>query len=304
MSTKLDRIAEIAKERPNEKFTSLMHLINKEMLIECHKELKAKKASGVDNMTKLEYEANLETNIEDLLKRMKSLKYRPKPVKRVYIPKAGSSKKRPLGIPSYEDKIVQLAINKILQAIYEQDYVDSSFGFRPSRSCHDAIKILDVYLSSKNINYVVDADIKGFFDNVDHKWMMKFLEHRISDRNLLRYIGRFLNAGIIENGCFYKAYEGTPQGGIISPSLSNIYLHYVLDLWFEKVVRKWCKGEAYIVRYADDFVCCFQYESEAKAFYEALKKRLAKFSLEIAEDKTKIINFGKKAYYDHKFGKK
>ncbi|GAA0178472.1 hypothetical protein SH2C18_15240 [Clostridium sediminicola] len=303
MSTKLDRIAEIAEERPNEKFTSLMHLINKEMLIECHKELKAKKASGIDNMTKWEYEGNLEANIEDLLKRMKSLKYRPKPVKRVYIPKAGSSKKRPLGIPSYEDKIVQLAINKILQAIYEQDYLDSSFGFRPNRSCHDAIKILDVYLSRKNINYVVDADIKGFFDNVDHKWMMEFLEHRISDSTLLRYISRFLNAGIMENGRFYKAYEGAPQGGIISPSLANIYLHYVLDLWFEKVVRKWCKGEAYIVRYADDFACCFQYESDAKAFYETLKKRLAKFSLEIAEDKTNIINFGKKAYYDHKFGR-
>lgn len=300
MLTKLERIAEIAKERPDEKFTSLIHLIDKEMLIKCHYELKRNKAPGIDKITKNEYEINLEENIENLLQRMKAFKYRPNPVKRVYIPKAGTDKKRPLGIPSYEDKIVQLAITKILSAIYEQDFLDCSFGFRPKRSCHDAIKILDEYLSRRRINYVVDADIKGFFDHVDHRWLMKFLEHRIKDKNLLRYIARFLNAGIMENGQFYKAYEGTPQGGIISPLLANIYLHYVLDLWFEKVVRKRCRGQAYIVRYADDFVCCFEYKNEAEAFYEALKLRLAKFNLEIAEDKTKIIYFGSKAYYESK----
>ncbi|NLZ83251.1 MAG: group II intron reverse transcriptase/maturase [Clostridiales bacterium] len=300
MLTKLERIAEIAKERPDEKFTSLIHLIDKEMLIKCHYELKRNKAPGIDKMTKNEYEINLEENIENLLQRMKTFKYRPNPVKRVYIPKAGTDKKRPLGIPSYEDKIVQLAITKILSAIYEQDFLDCSFGFRPKRSCHDAIKILDEYLSRRRINYVVDADIKGFFDHVDHRWLMKFLEHRIKDKNLLRYIARLLNAGMMENGQFYKAYEGTPQGGIISPLLANIYLHYVLDLWFEKVVRKRCRGQAYIVRYADDFVCCFEYKNEAEAFYEALKLRLAKFNLEIAEDKTKIIYFGSKAYYESK----
>jgi retron-type reverse transcriptase len=151
------------------------------------------------------------------------------------------------------------------------------------------------------VNYVVDADIKGFFDNVDHKWLMKFLEHRIADKNLLRYIGRFLKTGIMENGKFYKVYEGTPQGGIISPTLANIYLHYVLDIWFNNFIKKKCKGQAYIVRYADDFVCCFQYEDEAKAFYEALKNRLDKFNLQVAEDKTKILYFGKNAYYDRKF---
>ncbi|SHH91758.1 group II intron reverse transcriptase/maturase [Clostridium grantii] len=303
MYTKLNRIAEIAKENPNMQFTSLMHLIDKEMLLNCHKELKPKKAAGIDEVTKAEYENNLDRNIENLLERMKTLKYKPKPVRRTYIPKVGSNKKRPLGIPSYEDKIVQLAINKVISSIYEQDFLDSSFGFRANRSAHDAIKILDVYLSRRNINFVVDADIKGFFDNVDHKWMMKFLQHRIKDKNLLRYIGRFLNAGVLEDGKFYKAYNGTPQGGLVSPTLGNIYLHYVLDLWFEKVVRKWCKGEAYIVRYADDFVCCFQYESDAQAFYRTLKKRLAKFNLEIAEDKTKIVYFGKKAYFDRKFGR-
>lgn len=301
MNTKLERIAKIAKENPELKFTALIHHINKEMLMECHKELKANKATGIDGITKEEYEENLEENLENLLNRMKKFSYRPQPVRRVYIPKAGSDKKRPLGIPSYEDKLVQLAINKILTQIYEQDFIDSSFGFRPNRSCHDALKILNVYLEKGNINYVVDADIKGFFDHVDHEWLMKFLEHRIADKNLLRYISRFLKAGIMEDGRFEKTYEGTPQGGICSPILGNIYLHYVLDLWFEKVVRKRCKGNAYMVRYCDDFVCCFEYEEEAGAFYEALKGRLSKFNLDIAEDKTKIIYFGRKAYYDRKF---
>lgn len=296
MLTKLQRIAEIAKERPDEKFTSLIDIIDKDMLIECHRELKAKKAQGIDKVTKEEYDANLNRNIDSLLTRMKIFKYRPKPVRRVCIPKSGTKKRRPLGIPAYEDKIVQLAITKILNAIYEQDFLNCSFGFRPKRSCHDAIKILDEYLSRREINYVVDADIKGFFDNVNHKWIMEFLEYRIKDKNLLRYIGRFLKSGVMENGQFYKSYDGTPQGGIISPILANIYLHYALDLWFYKLVRKRCKGNAYMVRYADDYVCCFEHESEAKAFYEALKQRLAKFKLEIAEDKTKIIYFGKMAY--------
>lgn len=303
METKLQRIAEIAKENPKEKFTSLMHIVNKDVLRKCHEELKANKATGVDKVTKEEYGKDLDNNIEELLNRMKQFKYVPKPARRAYIPKEGSKKGRPLGIPSYEDKLVQLAMNKVLTAIYEQDYLDCSFGFRPNRNCHDALKILNLYLDRKNVNYVVDADIKGFFDNVDHKCLMKFLEHRIKDRNFLRYIGRFLKAGIMETGNFQKTYEGTPQGGIISPTLGNIYLHYVVDLWFEEVVRKWCKGEAYIVRYCDDFVCCFQYKEEAEAFYRALKKRLEKFNLELAEDKSKIIYFGKKAYYDKKFGR-
>ena len=296
MNTKLERIAQIAKENPKEKFSALIHHINKDILEECHKELKGNKAVGVDGITQSMYEENLEENIDDLLIRMKRFSYRPKPSKRVYIPKPGSDKKRPLGIPCYEDKLVQLAMNKVITAIYEQDFLDFSYGFRPNRNCHDALKELDIYLSRRNINYVVDADIKGFFDNVDHEWLMKFLAHRISDRNLLRYIKRFLKSGIMENGSFQKTYEGTPQGGVISPTLANIYLHYALDLWFEIVVKKQCQGEAYMVRYADDFVCCFQYEEEAKAFYEALGIRLAKFNLELAEEKSNIIFFGKEAY--------
>ena len=211
----------------------------------------------------------------------------------MYIPKAGTDKKRPLGIPEHEDKIVQKAITKILNAIYENDFLDCSFGFRPNRNCHDALKILNYYIEKKYINYVVDADIKGFFDNVDHKWMMEFLNHRINDPNLLRIIGRFLKGGYMEEGKKYKTESGTPQGGVVSPILANVYLHYVLDLWFEKKIRKECKGQAYIVRYADDFVCCFQLRSDAERFYSELKDRLKKFNLEIAEDKTKIIPFGR-----------
>lgn len=302
MYTKLERIAEIAKENPNEKFSALIHHINKEMLMQCHKELKGNKATGIDGKTKLQYEANLEENITSLLERMKKFSYKPQPVRRVYIPKPGTEKKRPLGIPAYEDKLVQLAINKILTAIYEQDFLESSFGFRKGKGCHDALKQLDVYLSWRNINYVVDADIKGFFDHVDHEWLMKFLGHRISDKNVLRYIKRFLKAGIMENGSFKKSYEGTPQGGIISPTLANIYLHYALDLWFEKRIKKHCKGQAYLVRYADDFVCCFEYEDEAKAFYKALRERLGQFNLEMAEEKSRILYFGKQAYLERKAG--
>ncbi|WP_144513350.1 group II intron reverse transcriptase/maturase [Bacillus sp. FJAT-22090] len=293
METKLTRIAELAKSQPKMKFTSLVHLLNEESLIRCHHELPNKKATGINGTTKEQYQESLEENIRDLIGRLKQKSYRPVPVKRMYIPKVGSDKKRPLGIPEHEDKIVQKAITKILNAIYENDFLDCSFGFRPKRNCHDALKVLNHYIEHKYVNYVVDADIKGFFDNVDHKWMMKFLNHRINDPNLLRIIGRFLKGGYMEEGKKFKTETGTPQGNVVSPILANIYLHYVLDLWFEKKIRKECKGQAYIVRYADDFVCCFQLRSDADRFYLELKERLKEFNLEIAEDKTKIIPFGK-----------
>ena len=229
METKLARIAEAARKRPNEKFTSLAHLINKEAIKECHKEMNNKKAAGVDEVTKEEYEKDLEFKVEDLVKRMKRQAYKPQPVKRVYIPKPGSKKKRPLGIPAYEDKLVQSALAKILNAIYEQDFLECSFGFRPNRGCHDALKVLDKIVNKREINYIVDADIKAFFDNVDHEWLMRFVQHRIIDRNILRLISRFLRSGIIEAGIEYESPEGTPQGGCCSPILGNIYLHYVLD---------------------------------------------------------------------------
>ena len=295
METKLNRIAELAREDGQRKFTSLAHLLNVETLAQCHHELPVGKATGMKGITKEEYGENLGENLESLVGDMKTKQYRPVPVRRAYIPKDDKGATRPLGIPEHEDKIVQRCMAKILNAIYEQDFLDSSFGFRPNRNCHDALKILNVYIEKRNINYIVDVDIKNYFGEIDHNWMMRFLEHRIADKNFLRLIGRFLKGGYIEEAKEYKTLEGAPQGGLISPILSNIYLHYVLDIWFEKHVRERCKGEAYIVRYADDFVCCFEYEEEAQAFYEALKGRLKKFGLEIAENKTKIIPFGRNA---------
>ena len=293
METKLKRIAEAARLRPEEKFTSLAHLINKETIIECHKEMLKNKAAGIDEVTKEEYELKLESNVEDLISRMKRQAYKPQAVRRVYIPKPGTEKKRPLGIPAYEDKLVQAALAKILNAIYEQDFLECSFGFRPNRGCHDALKVLDKILNRKEINYVVDVDIKGFFDHVDHEWLMKFLQHRIADPNILRLVTRFLKSGIMEAGIKHDTSEGTPQGGVCSPILGNIYLHYTLDLWFEKRIRKTCRGMAYMVRYADDTVFCFQYEEDAKEFYSQIIKRLEKFNLEVADEKTKIVSLGK-----------
>jgi group II intron reverse transcriptase/maturase len=300
MKTKLSRIEEIAREKPKEIFTSLYHHINKEMLIQCHDELKKDKAAGIDEVTKEAYSKKLEENIENLVKRLKSKGYRPQPARRVYIPKATGNEKRPLGIISYEDKIVQSALNKILQAIYEQDFLEISYGFRPNRSCHDALKEVNKIIENGKISYVVDADIKGFFNNVNHEWLIKFIEVRIVDPNIKRLVIKFLKAGVIEEGMKAKTNKGTPQGGIISPTLGNIYLHYTLDLWFEKIVKKKCRGEASIVRYCDDTVFCFQYKDEAEKFYTAMIKRLAKFNLEISEEKTKIIPFGRFAEQNSK----
>jgi RNA-directed DNA polymerase len=298
METKLARIAEIARTRPNERFTSLYHHLNKEMLLECHKELSANKAAGVDEVTKEDYAKNLEGNIETLVERLKRHSYKPQPVRRTYIPK-DDGKKRPLGIPAYEDKIVQLGLKKILEVIYEEDFLRFSYGFRPKRSCHDALENLGLQLMGKT-NYVVDADIKGFFDKVDHEWLIKLLGVRIGDPNIIRLIVKFLKAGVMEDGEIAASDEGTPQGGIISPLLGNVYLHYVLDLWFEKAVKPALEGEANLTRYADDHVACFQYKEEAERFYRLLKERLGKFGLEVAENKSKIIMFGRFAATDRK----
>ncbi|RYG71360.1 group II intron reverse transcriptase/maturase [Lentibacillus lipolyticus] len=293
METKLPRIAELARSQPRMQFTSLAYLLDEDSLKQCHHELPGNKAAGIMGVTKEDYGEELNDNVENLVHRMKKKSYRPQPVRRTYIDKAGSRKKRPLGIPEHEDKIVQRGLAKILTAIYENDFLDCSFGFRPKRNCHDALKILNVYIEQRYTNYIVDVDIKGFFDNVDHEWMMAFLEHRIKDPSILRLIARFLKAGYMEETKRYKEESGTPQGGVVSPILANVYLHYVLDLWFERKVRKECKGQAYLVRYADDFVCCFQYQQDAYKFFEGLKQRLAKFNLEVAEDKTNIIPFGR-----------
>ncbi|HML35220.1 group II intron reverse transcriptase/maturase [Sporomusa sphaeroides] len=298
MYTKLEGIAKVAKERPKEQFTALAHLVNKQMLMFCHAEMEMNKAAGIDKITKEQYELALNENLESLITRMKRQAYRPQPVRRVYIDKVGTNKKRPLGIPAYEDKLVQSAVSKIINSIYEQEFLDCSFGFRPNRGCHDALAALDKILERRPINYIVDADIRGFFDNVDHQWMMKFIRHRIKDTALNQLIARFLKAGVMEAGIRYDTPQGTPQGGVISPILANIYLHYVIDLWFEKKVRKQCRGAAYMVRYADDSVFCFENKDEAEQFYQMFIQRLKEFKLEVAEEKTKIIPFGKSADKD------
>lgn len=290
------------QSRKHDKVQTVMHYVNKENLAEEHQMQKSGKSTGIDKVSKEQYAENLDANLENLITRMKSFSYRPQSVRRTYIPKAGSDKMRPLGIPAYEDKLVQGVMRKILDQIYEWKFYDFSYGFRQGRNCHTAIREINQIVMTTKVNYVVDADIKGFFDNVDHKWLMKFLENDIQDKNFLRYIVRFLKAGIIEDMQYYESDKGTPQGGLISPVLANVYLHYVLDMWFDKIVKKRCKGEAYIVRYADDFVCLFQYENEANEFYQALNERLKKFNLELSEDKSKIIRFGRFAKQNSKDG--
>ncbi|PRX29270.1 group II intron reverse transcriptase/maturase [Orenia metallireducens] len=298
--TKLVRIAQRAKRDKAAKFCSLSHLLYKSTLIEAFWRLSPKAAPGVDGKSKESYAENLEENITDLYSRLKSNSFMPNPVKRKYIKKIGSNKMRPLGIPAIEDKIVQTALVIILENIYEQDFLPFSYGFRPNRNCHDALKNLSRDIGTKKVGYIIDADIKGFFDNVNHEWLGKFLQHRINDSKILRLVKRFLKAGILEEGNYYESKRGVPQGGTLSPLLANIYLHYTIDLWFDRVVTKSCKGEAYITRYADDIVFCFQYKSDAQKFYSSLKDRLNKFDLKLSEDKSKMIEFGRFAQRDAK----
>jgi group II intron reverse transcriptase/maturase len=292
MQTKLNLISEFAKRDEKSRLDNLAHLLSEENLKECFGMLKKSKAAGVDGMSVEVYGENLEANIKELVNRMKHQSYRPQPVRRVYIEKA-NGKLRPLGIPSVEDKIVQRGVSRVLEAIYEVDFLDCSYGFRPHRSCHQALKRLNQVIMTQPINHIIDADIKGFFDHVDHEWLMKFLGVRIGDSNFLRLIKRFLKNGYMEEGKLYASDEGTPQGGVVSPILANVYLHYALDLWMEKVVKPNCRGAVEIVRYADDFVICVQYKDEAVKILAELKQRLTKFKLELAEDKTRLIEFGR-----------
>jgi len=293
VATKLHRIAEKARTESNCRFTSLFHLMNAQMLRECFRELRKDAASGIDKVTKKEYGLSLEKNLTVLVEKLHRMSYIPLPVRRVYIPKPGSSKERPLGIPALEDKLVQAGLARILSTIYEQDFIDDSYGFRPGRGCHDALRALSQEVEGGKIHYIVDADIKGFFDNVDHEWLMKFLGHRIADKRVLRYVKRFLIAGIMEDGAVIASDKGTPQGGIVSPILANIYLHYSLDLWFTRVFQKGCYGQSRLIRYADDFVVCFERETDAIRFRQVLDERLFIFGLEISPEKTKTIEFGR-----------
>jgi len=292
VETKLQRIAEKARKEPDCQFTSLFHLMDVEFLRGCFEWLRKDAAPGIDKITKEEYGKNLEGNLCKLVERLHSMSYIPQPVRRVYIPKLGSTNQRPLGIPALEDKLVQAGLVRILGAIYEGDFIDDSYGFRPGRGCHDALRKLSMEVESGSIHVIVEADIKGFFDNVQHEWMMGFLSHRIADKRVLRYVKRFLIAGVMEDEVLKATEDGTPQGGIISPLLANIYLHYSLDLWFTRRFIKTCEGRACLIRYADDFVVCFQRVVDAKRFREELDGRLGKFGLEVAAEKTKILEFG------------
>lgn len=276
----------------NIRVENLIHFVNKERLKEQHRKQQKGKASGIDKITKEEYDKQLEENLTKLIEKMKKFSYKPLPVRRTYIPKA-NGKMRPLGIPAYEDKLVQGVMSEILNEIYESKFLECSYGFRPNRNCHQAIREINQHIMINRVNYILDCDIKGFFDNVDHKWLMKFLEHDIKDQTFLRYINRFLISGYMEDMKYHETDKGTPQGGLISPILANVYLHYVLDLYFEKYVKPKLKGEAYLVRYADDFLIMFQYENEAKQVYELLIKRLATFGLEMEQEKTRILPFGR-----------
>jgi RNA-directed DNA polymerase len=298
--TKLHRIAEKARKEPGFKFTSLYHLMNEELLRGCFMRLRKDAAAGIDKMTKDMYAENLEANLSNLINRLHKMAYIPQAVRRKYIPKPGSAKQRPLGIPCFEDKLVQAGLVRILESVYEQDFVGDSYGFRPSRSCHNALKALSETVENKPTNHIVEADIKGFFDNVNQEWLMKFLAHRIEDKRIQRMVKRFLKAGVSEDGSVTVRAEGTPQGGVISPLLANIYLHYALDLWFEKIYRKSCTGTARIIRYADDFVVCFQHKTDAERFRVELGNRLGKFGLEVEPTKTKVMEFGRFAVQNAK----
>lgn len=300
MITGLEKIAENKSKFPDRKHVNLIHYVNEFHLLQVFKRLDRKKAVGVDGVSKKEYEKHLEENLADLVKKMKTFSYRPQPAKRVYIPKVGSEKLRPLGIPSLEDKMVQGVMADVLNMVYEPLFYPFSYGFRPGRDCHMAIHALDEMIFKNKVNYVVDADIKGFFDNVDHKILIAFLEEEIGDKSFQRYIVRFLKAGIMEDGEMTVSEKSTPQGSLISPILANVYLHYALDMWFDVAVRKYCKGFCGMVRYADDFVCCFENETEAKEFFTKLIERLKKFNLEIEVNKSKIIRFGRNAGEDRK----
>lgn len=299
MATELAWIGEKARKEPGLVFTSLYHHIcDVDNLRACYDTLDAHKATGVDGVTKEEYGRNLEENLRDLSARLKRMGYRPGPKRRSYIPKPDSEKGRPLGISNLEDKIVEEATKRTLEPIYEAVFEGSSYGYRPGRSQHHCLDELGRTIQQQKVNHVVEADIKSFFDTVNHEWMIKVLRHRIGDERVIRLIIRMLKSGIMEDGLTRATEEGTPQGSILSPLLSNIYLHYVLDLWFSRRVKRQSRGEAYYFRFADDFLACFQHKSDAESFRRRLEDRVEGFGLKLAEEKTRCIEFGRFARED------
>ena len=298
-SSGLDRVREAAKRDKNLRFTNLLHHVSIEQLEGAYRKLNPKAASGVDDVTWVEYGEGMAERLALLHDRLHSGAYRARPSKRIWIPK-GDGRKRPIGIAALEDKIVQQALVEVLQAIYEEDFLGFSYGFRPGRSQHGALDALYVAITQRKVNWVLDADIRGFFDNLDHEWLLKFVEHRVADPRMLRLLRKFLRAGVSEDGKWSRTTVGTPQGAVVSPLLANIYLHYVLDLWTQRWRSHRTRGEVYIVRYCDDFVLGFQYPSDARTFRVELAERLAKFGLELHPDKTRLIEFGRFAASNRK----
>jgi len=289
---KLSLISGHAQRDPDFQFTSLAHLLNVEYLRDCYRSLNRNKAVGIDNVNWEEYGRNLDENLELLVSRLKRKKYKPIPARRVYIPKS-ETEKRPLGISALENKIVERGITWILESIYEQDFLNCSYGFRPKRNCHQALKDLNDLIMFKPVNHIVEADIKGFFDNVSHEKLMEFIQIRIKDTTFLNLIEKFLKAGYIDDGVLVKPDTGTPQGSILSPMLANIFLHYVLDTWFDTTVKSHVRGFCEIVRYADDFVCVVRYAEEAIRIERGLRNRFNKYGLELHPTKSRNISFGR-----------
>lgn len=290
----LSGVRKAAREDSQLKFVNLLHHVNVDCLTAAFFNLKKTAAVGVDGVTWHDYEQNLEVNIADLHGRIHRGAYRAQPCRRAWIPKP-DGRQRPLGIASLEDKIVQQAVLWVLQSIYEQDFLGFSYGFRPGRNGHQALDALTVAICDKRVNWILDADIEGFFDTIDHEWLIKFLEHRVGDRRLLRLIRKWLRAGVSEEGQWSETKVGTPQGAVISPLLANVFLHYVLDLWIEWWRKNHCRGEVIVVRYADDFVMGFERLEEAQACLEALRQRFAKFGLKLHPEKTRLLEFGRHA---------
>ena len=288
----LERIRRTARERKKERFTALLHHISIEHLEDAFHELKKNAAPGVDRLTWRAYEPDLERGLEDLHARLHRGAYRPQPARRVYIPKP-DGRQRPLAVAALEDKIVQRATAAVLNAIYEEDFLGFSYGFRPGRGAHDALDALCVGIHSKKVSFILDADIRSFFDAIDQEWLIRFLEHRVGDRRIIRLIRKWLKAGVLEDGVVTVSERGTGQGSAISPLLANVYLHYALDLWAERWRRQEATGDMIIVRYADDFIVGFQHESDARRFLEEMRERLEKFALSLNPEKTRLIEFGR-----------
>lgn len=292
VSTKQQRVAQLAKQSPQMGFTSLAHLMDIDWLQEAYRRTRKDGAAGVDGMTAEQYEAKLKSNLEGLIERVKAGTYRAPPVRRVHIPKGNSpSERRPIGIPTLEDKVLQRAVAMVLEPIYEQDFYDCSFGFRPGRSAHQALEVLWKQTMNSHGGWILEVDIRKFFDTLDHAHLRRFIQHRVRDGVLRGLIGKWLKAGVLEQGAVRYPAAGSPQGGVISPVLSNIFLHYVLDEWMEQVVKPRLRGKAFLIRYADDFVIGFTHEQDARRVLAVLPQRLGKYGLAIHPEKTRLISF-------------